>query len=306
MKSGWYYISIVFLILIACHQAEPTAENNRNEGYTPVTIVHPAVGALTEYIELNATSSFLSSTPIKADIGGYISKVGMQEGDKVTKGQELFIIQSKEAAHLGNTINQLDSSLRFKGQVCIKSPGTGYITKISNNTGDFVQEGEILASLSNSSSMVFLLDLPYELTPYVSLNRSTELLLPDGMQIQGNLLHSLPSVDPSSQTQQYIIQIPPNLAIPENLLAKVRFIRQSKQGTITLPKEAILTNEVQDAFWIMKMTDSNTAVKIIIQKGIESGEKVEILSPTLQESDQVLLTGNYGLPDTARVIIEKR
>ena len=56
----------------------------------------------------------------------------------------------------------------------------------------------------------------------------------------------------------------------------------------------------------MKMTDSITAVKVPVIIGLETSDQVEITSPKLLSSDQILITGNYGLPDTARVIIEKK
>jgi biotin carboxyl carrier protein len=306
MNLKHLFPTLIIPVLIACHQTPSDNENVGQEGYTPVTVVHPSVGSITEYIDLNATSAFLSATPIKADIGGYIVKTTVQEGDRVAKEQELFVIRSKESARLGNTISRLDSSFRFSGEFHIKSPGFGYITHIMNNTGDYVQDGETLASLNNSNSLVFLLDLPYELTPYITLNTKVDIELPDGKHIQGILSHPMPTVDPASQTRRYIIQVPEGYDTPGDLIARVKFIRKSKEGIITLPKEAILTSEVQDTFWIMKMTDSTTAVKIGIQKGIEGNDKVEILTPQLMESDQILLTGNYGLPDTARVIIEKK
>ena len=60
-------------------------------------------------------------------------------------------------------------------------------------------------------------------------------------------------------------------------------------------------NEMQNDFWVMKLTDSTTAVKVPIKKGIESGNKVEIISPQFSVADEILLTGNYGLADTAKV-----
>ena len=51
----------------------------------------------------------------------------------------------------------------------------------------------------------------------------------------------------------------------------------------------------------MKMIDSATAVKVAVVKGVETGNRVEILRPQFSQTDKILLTGNYGLPDTARV-----
>ena len=55
----------------------------------------------------------------------------------------------------------------------------------------------------------------------------------------------------------------------------------------------------------MKLIDSATAVKTPIKKGLEQNNSIEILDPAFSKTDQVLVTGNYGLPDTAKVIVEK-
>ena len=51
----------------------------------------------------------------------------------------------------------------------------------------------------------------------------------------------------------------------------------------------------------MEMMDSVTAVRVAVTKGIETNERIEILKPQFSVNDKILLTGNYGLPDTARV-----
>jgi len=89
--------------------------------------------------------------------------------------------------------------------------------------------------------------------------------------------------------------------IPENLIAKVRILKIQKTNTISLPKQAVLSNDAQTNFWVMEMTDSVTAVKIPVIKGIETTDRIEILKPPFSINDKILLTGNYGLPDTARV-----
>jgi hypothetical protein len=41
-----------------------------------------------------------------------------------------------------------------------------------------------------------------------------------------------------------------------------------------------------------------------VKKGFENNEEVEITNPEFLETDRIILTGSYGLPDTARVIIK--
>jgi hypothetical protein len=53
----------------------------------------------------------------------------------------------------------------------------------------------------------------------------------------------------------------------------------------------------------MKLINPTTAVKVPVTKGIESGDRVEILSPKFSAQDKIVVTGNYGLADTAKVKI---
>jgi multidrug efflux pump subunit AcrA (membrane-fusion protein) len=115
----------------------------------------------------------------------------------------------------------------------------------------------------------------------------------------------MPMVDATSQTQGLVIHVSPPHPIPENLIARVRIVKREKTDALSLPKAAILTDETQSNFWVMKMVDSATAVKVQVRKGIETGGRVEILSPKFSSADLILVSGNYGLPDTAKVVMEK-
>ena len=305
MKKRHTLCFLILLSVASCRQSNDTAQESAAEGLTPVTVTHATIGSLTDAVMLNATSRFLLKTSVKSDVNGYLQKVNIQLGQKVSQGQELFVVRSKESEHLGNMISKLDTAFHFSGLVRIKSPAPGYVTALSYQTGDYVQDSEVLATISDLGSLVFILELPYELTRWLSENKSLELTLPDGKKYRGVIESSLPTVDPASQTQSYVIRVPGISSIPENLVAAVKFSRKSKSGVLILPKAAILTDETQSDFWIMKMTDSVTAVKVPVTIGLETSDQVELTSPELNPADRILLTGNYGLPDTARVIIEK-
>ena len=180
-----------------------------------------------------------------------------------------------------------------------------HFARLNYRAADYVQDGDQLATITDTKSFVFLLDLPYELKPYLPNNNELQLKLPDGTFLDGHVDAAMPTVDAISQTQNYIIKVNSDKQIPENLIAKVSLIKKAKINTTSLPKSAVLSNETQTEFWIMKLIDSVTAVKLPVQKGLETINNVEILSPILSASDKILLTGNYGLTDTAKVIIIK-
>ena len=270
---------------------------------TPVTLTSITIGPLSETVELNATAVFQLKSFVKANATGYLQLVNAQLGKYVTKGQEMFVIKNKEAEALGNTVNVLDSSFRFTGIIHINAPGSGFVSTLSYRAGDYVTDGEQLAVISDINSFVFLLDLPYEFKNYLAGNKNLQLRLPDGTELIGYVDGLMPLVDAVSQTQQVVIKVNSKQQIPENLIAKVTLIKKSKPNAFSLPKDAVLTDEVQGQFWVMKLTDSSTAVKVLVKKGLENSSRVEILSPVFSTTDKILLSGNYGLADTAKVVL---
>ena len=300
--------AVIYIVLFAaCHAKSTMAEEEVDPASirTPVTVTEITNGDMSDWVELNASSSFLQNNYIKAIANGYINSVNIHIGQYVKQEQLAFTLTTKEARALGNTINALDSSFNFSSNIKINAIQPGYITQLNHQIGDYVQDGEQLAVLSNANSFGFILNLPYELRPFVPAGKRVQVLLPDGTQFTGYVDRIMPTIDSVSQTQNVLIRVGASANIPENLIAKVRIVTRSKNNVISLPKEAILTDEAQSNFWVMRMIDSVTAVKVPVVKGMETGERVEITSPRFSLSDKILLTGNYGLPDTAKVQIVK-
>jgi multidrug efflux pump subunit AcrA (membrane-fusion protein) len=272
---------------------------------TPVTITTIDNSALADSIELNATSSFLQKNYVKANAVGYIQKVNIQPGHYVEKGQLMFTIKTKEAQSIGNTINVLDTTFKFSGINNIRASRSGYVTDLTHQVGDYVQDGEQLATISDRESFAFVLQLPYELKRVLQNNQNLVLTLPDGEKLNGHVASTMPSVDSLSQTQGIVIKVNSSHPIPDNLVAKALIIKTAKSSAPSLPKSAVLSNETQDEFWVMKLINDTTAVKTPVKKGIESGGRVEIISPKFNPNDRIAVSGNYGLADTAKVKIVK-
>ena len=98
----------------------------------------------------------------------------------------------------------------------------------------------------------------------------------------GTVQTSMPFMDSVSQTQSVAIKVNTPQQIPQNLVAKVRIIKVQKAAASSLPKAAVLSDETQSDFWVMKMINDSTAVKVPVKKGIETGDRVEIVSPSFQ------------------------
>ncbi|MEP6926876.1 MAG: efflux RND transporter periplasmic adaptor subunit [Ginsengibacter sp.] len=295
---------ICLAILSSCKSKDAAvADEATTETRTPVTVTSLSYDPIEEFIELNATSAFLQKSYVKSNLNGYVKKVNIRLGDFVNNGQTLFVLKTKEAEAIGNSVNHLNPDFKFSGVNTIPSNTHGFIAELNHQAGDYVQDGEQLAVISDSKSFVFVVNVPYEDKPYVSIGKQVEIILPDKERLTGNVSSAMPMMDSISQTQSFAIRINSTHTIPQNLVAKVKIIKVSKAAAASLPKKAVLSNETLSEFWVMKMINDTTAIKVPVKTGIETGEKIEIVSPEFSPQDKILLSGNYGLADTAKVVV---
>jgi hypothetical protein len=308
MKSSFcLFVSLLALLLSSCHSKQ-TAESEEDAtiaSVTPVTIDTASTGAMSDYLELNAVSSFLKKNSVKAPASGYIRQMSINIGDLVKKDQELAVLKTKEASALDN-LSQKDSTARFSGLIHIRSFQDGIISAFNKHVGDFVQEGDDLCILSDQSSFVFLLDVPFELHSLIHIGSTVEVVLPDHQVLPGTIYSCLPSMDVNSQTESFLVRPSRSVSLPENLIARIRILKAKKEKAVTVPRTAILSNEAQTEFWVMKLINDSVAVKTPIHKGLETDDRTEIMDPVFKPRDRFLISGNYGLADTAKVVIEPK
>lgn len=296
-------LTMMIILSPGCNQTTSTSEEEL-EVITPVTISPVIFKTVTSTVDLPAVTTFLNKSIIRATTTGIIEKISITQGDYVSVNQLLFSIKTREAMAISNTMGN-DSSLTFRGLINIASPKEGVINSVAYQKGDFVQEGDELASVSEQNSLVFILDVPFELDRYVEKNRRCTVILPDGRKVPGAITGKLSEMNMETQTVRYIIKPSGAGLLPGNLIANVSLIQSTNDKAVVLPKKAVLSDETQSEFWVMKLVNDSIAIKVIVSKGFENNDEVEITDPIFLPSDRIVLSGNYGLPDTARISIIK-
>jgi biotin carboxyl carrier protein len=294
----------LILLITACKSKNSTSEvEEKAKVITPVTIVAVEYKPVTETIDLPAVTAFINKNIVRSTTTGTVENISIALGDNVKKGQLLYTILTREASAIKNTLKG-DSTFSFNGKVNIIAQKGGVISSISHQNGDFVQEGDELAVISEQNSLVFILDTPFEFVKYVENNMSCKILLPDNQVVVGTITGRLPEMDPQAQTIKYVIKPFVTGHLPANMNVVVSIVKSTRPKSTILPKAAVLSNETQTEFWVMKLINDTTAIKVPVIKGFENNEEVEIAAPEFLKSDRIILTGSYGLPDTARVILK--
>jgi biotin carboxyl carrier protein len=269
---------------------------------TPVTAVTPAYRDISDTIDFPAITSYLKKNVLKSPITGVIESVSAIQGETVSKGKQIFTLRTMEASAMKSS-QPGDSTLELKGVIRLFSSQDGVISTISHQTGDYVQQGDELAVIADSKSLVFILEVPFEMTSYIVLNRNCALSLPDNNRLTGMITSKLPEMNIQNQTVRYVITAEKTLKLPENLIASALIVKDSRKQVQVLPRSAVLGNETLTNFWVMKLINDSVAVKVPVRKGIENSDAIEVIDPLFLVTDKILFSGNYGLPDTAAVIV---
>jgi len=282
--------------------------NNSNELAAPsaaVTATSLKKGRIEEQITLNGKTIFLKKNEVVAPISGYITAVNVKYGDKVEAGRVLFKIQTRENKALDHSENDNTLSGNF-GIVSVKATTSGVINQpILLGTGTYVTEGSTLCTLSDNNDLLVHVNVPFEYHTLMHRGTPCSLLLPDNTTTGGTVMRIRPFVDEISQTQEVLVKPKGTRNWPENMNLTVSFVKNAKDTTLLLPKQAVLTNETQSKFWVMKIVQDSIAIEVSVKTGIKNDSIVEILPGQLSINDKIILKGGYGLPDSSVVKIIK-
>jgi len=307
MNSSFKYILYIFTFTLTIFFCSCSSKNEKDvtiESGTLVRLAQPQKMNLTEHIMLNATTVFMKKEVVRATFQGFIEKLYKNIGDQISKGDILFEIRTKESVANGNLQLPFGDKI-FKGVIQFKANTNGVLTQLDHNVGDFISDGEQIAVIANPSSLRINLSVPYQYTDKITFNTQCEIILPNNKVVNALIQKIIPTVDQNTQAQTYILELKKQGNLPENLNVSVRVPVKTVRDAIVVPKSALMTNETLDQYWLMKLIDDNTVVRMDVQKGIENDSFVQIFKPELKMTDRIIIEGAFGLPDTAKVVIGK-
>ena len=270
---------------------------------TAVSFVTPEEQDFIDYIKLNGNTQFQKKSVVRANITGYIMVLPWKTGARISSGKLFCTIRTKEQDALKEIDNREPSLREFRAPIKVYSGASGIITSVNYTKGDFVNEGDVLANVTDPSSLVLVVNVPYEYHLSVYPGRSCLVEFPDGKVIAAVIQDEVPFVDSASQTQSYLIRFPGNSKLPENMNLTVRIPLNQKPHAMALPMEAVQSNETQDEFWVMKLANDSLAVKIPVTVGLQNETLIEIKSG-VKYNDRIISKGAYGLADSSLVKVE--
>ena len=191
-------------------------------------------------------------------------------------------------------INELATTQQATPLTSFYSPVSGYVSTLEIKEGDYAEEGGTIVKLADLST------LWAEAQAYTSqlaeLDRGGTALIeiPDmpDKKFTGKIEYANPEINPETRIDLIRVTIPnADMKLKPGMPAYV-IINSTKHNSLTLPIDAVLRDGKGAVVWLR--TNHNTYVSRMVQTGLESGDRIEIVSG-LKPGDMVVTSGAYLL-----------
>ena len=292
----------IFPVLYSCLKQNKTSTDDTYR-YVNVNTARVIRTDIEEYATFNGISQFQKKEDIRSSVTGYVNYLPFKIGDRIKKDQVFALVNTKEQNAIREAA-KLDTTLQvLAGPIKVINNATGVITEVAIQAGDFISEGEVLATVVQPNSLVIQLNVPYGYQDWLKVGTPCKILIPSGQLLDAKITDRLPLIDPLTQTQVFLIKLTKD-DLPENLNVQVKIQDKQHKNVLCVPLEALQSNELLTDFWVMKVLDDTLAVKQKVIPLIKNDSLVEIASENLQANDQVVTRGSYQLQDSTSIRIQ--
>ena len=111
--AAWSVVSVLVLVQAGCRETPPPPPPPPPK----VTVAPPVRQTVTDYLELTGNTQAVYTVQLVARVAGYLEEVLFQDGQRVKKGQPLFVIQQNtyedNLRQAEATIEQFRAQLRY-------------------------------------------------------------------------------------------------------------------------------------------------------------------------------------------------
>lgn len=254
---------------------------------------------------------------------GWIEKLSVKAlGDRVSKGDLLFklyspklvnaqdeLLQSLEMENdslveasrerlksLGmsrSQIRSLEKSGRVSRLVNYFAPQNGVISELNVREGMYVKPSKTIVSLVNMSTIWLVANIFENQSSWVKVGDRADAKLsfmPD-KSWKGTVEHIYPSLDARTRSLEVRVRFDnPDEILKANMYADVTIFAKPKRKVLSVPRESLIRTGEGDRV-ILSMGNGQFK-PVVVQAGIESNNRVEILNG-LNEGDDVVVSSQF-------------
>ncbi|MFN8674158.1 MAG: efflux RND transporter periplasmic adaptor subunit [Candidatus Sericytochromatia bacterium] len=185
----------------------------------------------------------------------------------------------------------------------VKAPIDGVVTKKLLDVGSMAGLSTPIVSMSKTNEPELEINIPEREILKIKINQIVEVessAFPN-KKLQVKIKEISPVVDPQTRLIRTRGLIKSDLPLKLGMIFDCRISFKEESNYIVIPNEAVLINESKKYVYISK---NNKAVEKLISVGIQTPEKIQILSG-LDEGEKVIVKGNTFIKSGDDIEIQK-
>ena len=183
----------------------------------------------------------------------------------------------------------------------IRSPIDGVVASRAVYPGDIAPAGTPLLIVMDTSKVVVQLHIPQQQAQQLQVGQAATLRVPGlDKDVPAKVTVLSPALDPNSTTEEIWVEADNRKGeLKPGTTAEVSITAKTVANALVVPAAAILTGEGGTTSVMVVKADSR-AYSQGVKTGIQQGPMIQVLSG-LAAGEQVIVSGQYGLPDKTKV-----
>lgn len=262
---------------------------------------------------------------VRAPFGARLMSLRVMDGDGVKKGQVVAVVVSKnsEAALQGakqmlaaasaasdkaDAERAVEVARQNLVQQSLTAPADGVVLSHAAEAGDYVDVNEVLVTIAETAAVYFQAEVAQSDVERVRAGQQASIDMPAvGAQpvtavVQGLL--------PMASSQNFSAPArldfrPARKDVPLGLFGTASIVIAQHDGATVVPARAVLRDDVTGVTRVAVVESSGAAHWLTVTAGVREGNRVEIVKPAIAVGMRVITDGQVGLPEGAKVVVQR-
>ena len=312
-----FFLAVATAALSACAGCASEPETAAVEAAPIAVRVAPVRrGAISEVVIASGETAALSSMRLASPVAGRLTFLEVQVGDRLDSGAlvaRLMPLESEAAINgfgvlegagaLGPGERRLAQRMRRNlraGEISLRAPFAAVVAARLHSPGELVAPQDVLVELFDPHSLYALAQVPATVARRLRPGLPVEVM-DEGVRLEGAVSAVLPAVEPQSLTVPVRIALrqipqPPLL----HAAVRCRITLETHADALLMPRAALVSSTTGPEGTVM-VAAGGKAVRRRVRLGLRREDAIEVIAG-LAAGDQVLVAGQYSLPDGSAIV----
>jgi membrane fusion protein (multidrug efflux system) len=257
-----------------------------------------------------------ASAQLASPSAGVVTKVNVLEGQQVTKGDVLAVLnsgtttaenaeqeverQEKLYAQQNTSLKNLQDAEAQLALLQVTAPLSGTVARVNVKPGQAVDLTTVVAEVMDLNRLAVSAEIPSAEANDLKPGSPLEIL--NEPPVMTELLFVSPSVDKDNDTVLVRALLPADSGLRPGQFVSLRIVTAVHTNCLAAPVESVVTDENGGS--VIALVNGDEATQTPVQTGLRENGLIEVSAPEIKAGDTVVTVGTYGLPEKTKIHVE--